>query len=41
MYFFKDGLNTKQPFSYRGVDIWNSLKVEPHQAENKKRFKQL
>ena len=28
------------PF-YRGVDLWNSLKVEHHRAENKKRFKKL
>ena len=28
------------PF-YRGVDLWNSLKVEHHRAENKKRFKNL
>ena len=28
------------PF-YRGVDLWNSLKVEHHRAENKKRFKTL
>ena len=28
----------KSPF-YRGVDLWNSLKVEHHMAENKKRFK--
>ena len=26
---------------YRGVDLWNSLKVEHHRAENKKRFKCL
>ena len=30
----------KSPF-YRGVDLWNSLKVEHHRAENKKRFKSL
>ena len=30
----------KSPF-YRGVDLWNSLKVEHHKAENKKRFKDL
>ena len=30
----------KSPF-YRGVDLWNSLKVEHHRAENKKRFKTL
>ena len=30
----------KSPF-YRGVDLWNSLKVQHHRAENKKRFKQL
>ena len=30
----------KSPF-YRGVDLWNSLKVEHHRAENKKRFKCL
>ena len=30
----------KSPF-YRGVDLWNSLKVEHHRAENKKRFKFL
>ena len=28
------------PF-YRGVDLWNSLRVEHHRAENKKRFKNL
>ena len=30
----------KSPF-YRGVDLWNSLKVQHHRAENKKRFKSL
>ena len=30
----------KSPF-YRGVDLWNSLKVQHHRAENKKRFKTL
>ena len=30
----------KSPF-YRGVDLWNSLKVQHHRAENKKRFKHL
>ena len=30
----------KSPF-YRGVDLWNSLKVEHHRAENKKKFKNL
>ena len=30
----------KSPF-YRGVDLWNTLKVEHHRAENKKRFKSL
>ena len=30
----------KSPF-YRGVDLWNSLRVEHHRAENKKRFKIL
>ena len=30
----------KSPF-YRGVDLWNTLKVEHHRAENKKRFKLL
>ena len=30
----------KSPF-YRGVDLWNSLKVQHHKAENKKRFKTL
>ena len=30
----------KRPF-YRGVDLWNSLKVQHHKAENKKRFKNL
>ena len=30
----------KSPF-YRGVELWNSLKVQHHRAENKKRFKQL
>ena len=30
----------KSPF-YRGVDLWNSLKVAHHRAENKKRFKYL
>ena len=30
----------KSPF-YRGVDLWNSLRVEHHRAENKKRFKSL
>ena len=28
------------PF-YRGVDLWNSLRVQHHRAENKKRFKYL
>ena len=28
------------PF-YRGVDLWNTLKVQHHRAENKKRFKML
>ena len=27
----------KSPF-YRGVDLWSSLRVEHHRAENKKRF---
>ena len=30
----------KSPF-YRGVDLCNSLKVQQHRAENKKRFKNL
>ena len=30
----------KSPF-YRGVDFWNSLKVQHHKAENKKRLKNL
>ena len=30
----------KSPF-YRGVDLWNTLKVSHHRAENKKRFKSL
>ena len=30
----------KSPF-YRGVDLWNTLKVDHHRAENKKRFKLL
>ena len=30
----------KSPF-YRGVDLWNTLKVEHHRAENKKRLKLL
>ena len=30
----------KSPF-YRGVDLWNSLRIEHHRAENKKRFKIL
>ena len=30
----------KSPF-YRGVDLWNSLRVEHHRAENKKRFKSI
>ena len=30
----------KSPF-YRGVDLWNSLKVKYHRAENKKKFKIL
>ena len=28
------------PF-YRGVDLWNTLTVEQHRAENKKKFKNL
>ena len=30
----------KSPF-YKGVDLWNSLKVQQHRAENKKRFKNV
>ena len=30
----------KSPF-YRGVDLWNSLKIQHHRAENKKRLKNL
>ena len=38
--FTKTSKIRKSPF-YRGVDLWNSLKVEHHRAENKKRFKCL
>ena len=36
--FTKISKNRKSPF-YTGVDLWNSLKVVHHQAENTKRFK--
>ena len=26
---------------YRGMDLWNTLKVQQHRAENKKKFKHL
>ena len=38
--FTRVGKIRKSPI-YRGVDLWNSLKVQHYRAENRKRFKYL
>ena len=38
--FTKNVKVRKSPL-YRGIDLWNSSKVEHHRAENKKKFKNL
>ena len=38
--FTRVSKNKNSPF-YRGVDLWNTLTVEQHRAESKKKFKNL